>query len=163
MFLDAREVPDGSEIEADLCLIGGGAAGITIAREFRGRNVRVALLESGDEEPDSATQALYAGAVTGLPYFPLDTARLRQFGGTTNHWGGLCRPFEAADLEARDWIPHSGWPITLADLQPYYQRAAALLQIARPDAWATDDWSSHDPRPPFPLDRSRVETQLVQV
>src|SRR5262245_11554747 len=45
-FLDARHEEAGSVIETDLCIIGSGAAGITIAREFIGSSIRVCLLEA---------------------------------------------------------------------------------------------------------------------
>lgn len=83
MFVDARTVPDGSLIEADVCLVGAGAAGITIALELRAWSLRTALHESGWLTPDPATPALYVGKVLGRPYFPLESARTRHFGGTT--------------------------------------------------------------------------------
>ena len=76
---------------------------VTLAREFIGEPFRVCLLESGGLEFEPATQALYQGETIGLPY-PLDTTRLRYFGGTTNHWSGWCRPLDETDFEKRDWI-----------------------------------------------------------
>ena len=75
MLVDARTVPDGSRIEADVCIVGAGAAGITMARELRRRPLRVVVLESGGLEPDRATRSLSRGEVTGHPYFRLDQAR----------------------------------------------------------------------------------------
>ena len=117
MFLDLRQIPDGTALEADLCIVGAGAAGITIARQFIGRPITVTVVESGGLEPDEATQALYQGAIVGQPYFDLDVTRLRYFGGSTNHWGGWCAPLHDIDFEARDWVPHSGWPIARYDLE----------------------------------------------
>ena len=51
------------------------------------------------------------------------------FGGSTNHWGGMCSPLDPLDFEKRDWVPYSGWPITAADLAPYYARAHSLLGL----------------------------------
>ena len=56
-------MPDGFVAEADVCIVGAGAAGITIARELRGQPLRVAVLESGWLAPDPVTQSLYAGEV----------------------------------------------------------------------------------------------------
>ena len=53
MILDARKIPDGQVLEADVCIIGAGAAGISLAREFRNKRFRVILLESGGFEPDA--------------------------------------------------------------------------------------------------------------
>ena len=128
MFIDGRNVPDGTIVEAEIAIIGAGAAGISIARALRNTDARVVLIESGglDFEPD--TQDLYSGESVGIPY-TLDTSRLRYFGGSTNHWGGWCRPFEPIDFEQRDWVPHSGWPISRADLDPYYVRANEVCQV----------------------------------
>src|SRR5262249_2786020 len=81
MQIDGRWVPNGREVTADLCIVGAGAAGITIALGLAGTSLRIALVESGGFDLDPDTQALARGDSTGLPYFPLETARLRCFGG----------------------------------------------------------------------------------
>src|SRR4051812_11442568 len=162
MFVDARTIPNDAIIEADICIIGAGAAGITLARQFSGQPFRVVVLESGGLKPDNATQSLYAGKSTGLPYYPLETARLRMFGGTTNHWGATCRPFSPIDFETRDWIPHSGWPIRMDDIQPYYDRARAICSVGSPD-WKVADWEQRDRLPILPLPSSRVASRVAQV
>src|SRR5580698_3226439 len=101
MLLDARQLTPGTAIRADICIIGAGAAGITLAKDLAGSRYEVAVLESGDVTYDPATQSLYAGSVLGRPYPPLDRDRLRYLGGSTNHWQGSCRPFNASDLA--DW------------------------------------------------------------
>ena len=161
MFADARDVEAGTELEADLCIVGAGAAGITLAREFIGGSVRVVLLESGGFDYEADTQALYEGRQKGgIEYFPLETARLRQFGGTTNHWGGLCRPFEEVDFQPRDWIPHSGWPIDKTELDPFYERARVVANLPSP-LWSADEWVQRDHLSPLKLGRS-FETRVAQ-
>ncbi|HEY7113493.1 MAG TPA: GMC family oxidoreductase [Thermoanaerobaculia bacterium] len=123
MFLDARNLPPDAVVETDVCIVGGGAAGIVLARELCGQPFRVALLEAGGLDAASAEPALHEGEIVGIPYYPLDRARLRYFGGSTNHWGGWSRPLDPLDFESRPWIPHSGWPIARRDLDPYYERA----------------------------------------
>jgi choline dehydrogenase-like flavoprotein len=123
----------GALIEADLCIIGAGAAGITIAQEFAGSAVRVCILESGDLDFNWQTQALYEGANVGLPYFGLDVCQIRYFGGNTNAWGGWCRPFDPIDFNHRPWVAHSGWPFPATELRAYYRQAHALCQIASDD------------------------------
>ena len=163
MIDDARTVPADSALTADLCIIGGGAAGITIGRELAGSSVRVIILESGGLDFETPVNDLDKGDVVGLPYFPLDTARLRYFGGSTNHWGGVCRPLEPIDFEARDWIPGSGWPITRADLDAYYPRAATIagLKVAN---WDLARWSpvSRYPVWPFAPD-DPIESVVAQI
>ena len=134
MIDDLRNGGPGSPLEADICLIGAGATGITLAREFIRSRVRVCLVESGGLELEDATQRLYAGESIGLPQYGMEIGRLRFFGGTTNHWGGRCTPLDALDFQPRPWIPWSGWPITDADLAHHYARARDVcgLGVERP-------------------------------
>jgi NADPH-dependent 2,4-dienoyl-CoA reductase/sulfur reductase-like enzyme len=62
----ARKLASGTTIEADVCVVGAGAAGIAIAREFAGRSERVALIEGGGLDLRHRNQALYMGANIGL-------------------------------------------------------------------------------------------------
>jgi choline dehydrogenase-like flavoprotein len=143
---DGRGVPEGQELATDVCVIGAGAAGITIADALTGSSLGVVLLESGGLDFDVETNGLNAGANVGLPYFPLDGSRLRYFGGSTNHWGGYCRPLEPVDFEDRPWIPLSRWPIDRADLDPYYPAARPIVGLTEPNG---------DPAPLIAADRSR--------
>ena len=95
MLDDARTVPRDKTIETDLCIVGAGPAGITIARELAHTGMSVLLLESGGFEFDQKTQDLYAGEAVGQ-FRPrkrsyVSQVRLRYFGGSTNHWTGWCR------------------------------------------------------------------------
>jgi len=117
------------DVEADLCVVGAGAAGIAIAHSFIGSSVRVCLLESGGLGGEQRNQALYEGSSSGHIEFNPGTSRMRVFGGSCNLWGGGCIPLGSDDLKARDWVPHSGWPIDYADLEPYYARARSFCQL----------------------------------
>lgn len=141
MVVDGRSVAAGYAINTDVCILGAGAAGITLAREFSGASFQVCLLESGGFDFDKTTQSLYEGTTSGQPYYPLEVCRLRYFGGTTNHWGGFCRPLDDIDFEARDWVPGSGWPFRKQELMPYYERAQPVCQIG-PVAYDYGDWES---------------------
>jgi choline dehydrogenase-like flavoprotein len=132
MVIDTRALAPGRELHYDVCIVGAGAAGITIARALQSDHRRVALLESGGFEFDDRTQSLYRGITeaTGLNHDRyLIASRLRFFGGTTHHWAGMCRPLDPSDFAIRPWVPNSGWPIGLDDLAPYYTRAADILQF----------------------------------
>jgi choline dehydrogenase-like flavoprotein len=128
MIVDARTIPTDSVIETDLCIIGAGAAGITIASECIDQPFQIVLAESGGLEYEEQTQALYAAENVGLEYHP-QWARLRYFGGSTNHWGGACRPLDPIDFEERDWVPNSGWPFGYEELRPYYARANETCRL----------------------------------
>jgi choline dehydrogenase-like flavoprotein len=148
MHIDARTLEDGSLIEGDLCIVGAGAAGISMALEWINAGRKVVLLEGGGFDFEPRMQDLYRGDIVGLPYYPLHAARLHYFGGTTNHWAGMCSPYDPIDFEVRPWVPHSGWPITRADLDPFYERAQKVLELtpyydydATRGAAATRRWS----------------------
>lgn len=160
MFIDARKIPKNTVVRADVCIVGAGAAGITLAREFKGAPFKVCLLESGGLEYDVETQSLYKGQTAGQPYFPLEAARLRFFGGTTNHWGGACRPLDDIDFESRDWLPHSGWPFDRSHLVPFYERAQSVLQLG-PFAYAGKDWETAE-RPQAPFRDGTLTSAVIQ-
>ncbi len=146
MFIDSHELPTGTEIETDLCVIGAGAAGMAIGREFMNSGIKVAVLESGGLYFDPEIQALYEGELSGLRHDPLDLVRLRYFGGSTNHWAGQCRPFFELDFETREGLPYSGWPFGLKDVEPYYLRAATFAQAGSFN-YDPDRWLSHPDAP----------------
>lgn len=129
MLIDALQLPEDTLIEKDICIVGAGAAGITLAREFINQPYQVCLLESGGLNFDEVTQSLYAGENTGASYFPLKESRARYLGGSTNLWAGWSRPLDEFDFEHRSWLPYSGWPFTKADLAPYYERAQAASHL----------------------------------
>ncbi len=119
MFVDTRRLDDASSIEAEVCVIGGGVGGITLALEFEKRGVGACLIESGGFAADEATRDLYRGESIGLPYLFADGCRCRFLGGSGNCWGGWCRPLGEEDFGRREWVPYSGWPFAKSELQPY--------------------------------------------
>ena len=162
MHIDARTLPNGSLLEADLCIVGAGAAGISMALEWIGSRHKVLLLEGGGLEYEAAVQDLYRGEIVGLPYYPLQAARLHYFGGTTGHWAGFCATMDPIDFAKRDWVPHSGWPIRREDLDPFYARAQPLLQLG-PYEYAASDWQRRDSTlVPLPLDPRVLWTKMWQ-
>jgi choline dehydrogenase-like flavoprotein len=159
-FVDARKIPSGTPIEADLCIIGSGPAGISLAREFANTATRIAILETGGLNFEPDIHKLAAIENVGMPY-DVDGCRLRYFGGSSNHWGGQCVRLEKIDFEERDWIPLSGWPFGLDHLMPYYDRAHDVHEIGE---------NSYDPKPVldklkyqlFPLSGDRIESGIAR-
>jgi choline dehydrogenase-like flavoprotein len=100
MFIDLRNLPDGQTIDADICIVGAGAAGITLAMELLGHDFRIALLESGGLEFEDDVQNLNDGACVSEQQVDLLWSRLRYFGGTTGHWGGMCGPLQPIDFRS---------------------------------------------------------------
>ena len=152
MFVDSRKLSDGSELVTDVCIVGAGPAGITLAKEFIGRKFRVCLLEGGDINLDEDTASLSEGETVGAPFAPLKDMRRRQFGGMSNVWcielhqgrtGIRYVDLDAIDFEKRDWIPYSGWPITKDDLIPFYERAHVLCQLGAYN-YSTQPWETEN-------------------
>jgi choline dehydrogenase-like flavoprotein len=144
MHADARLLENDTLIEGDICIVGAGAAGISMALEWSNGPNKVILLEGGGFEYDPKIQDLYAGKTTGQPYYPLMSSRLHYFGGTTGHWAGFCSPMDSIDFAKRSWVEHSGWPITRADMDPYYARAQAKIELG-PYNYDMAFWQNNDP------------------
>ncbi len=118
-----------SGFEAQVCVMGSGPAGVTIARELAAAGIPVVLLEAGGVDPTEESQEFYKGIVEGDPYFELDATRLRYFGGSSNHWAGWCRVMDAVDFEAKPHVPDSGWPIKRGDLEPFFAKVHEILDL----------------------------------
>lgn len=164
MLIDIRELAPDSPIEAELVIIGGGIAGITLAREFEQSGLDVCLLESGGVEPEAEVQELYAGRArmhgAGNDSLEIDeyltSSRFRYFGGSGNAWGGKCVPLDPADFSKRDWVPDSGWPFSRSDLQPFYDRASDLFDICRFPEDSSGHWTEE--RPAIDLDDAGLQS-----
>ena len=134
MLRALTDVDQDATLEFDVCVVGAGAAGITLAHRLRSSNLEVALLEAGGfERPEIGPEHPYRGENAGRRYSLLAT-RLRYFGGTTNHWGGWCRPLDELDFRKRPHIPLSGWPFGREELIDHYREAGRYCQI-HPLGW----------------------------
>jgi choline dehydrogenase-like flavoprotein len=140
MFLDGRRVDSGTTITTEVCIIGGGLAGLIVSRDLSSRKIESCVIESGGFEPDDDTRDLYRGESVGLPYSFADGCRSRYLGGSSNCWGGWCRPMDPFDYERRSWVAHSGWPFGSEELAPYYERAQTELQLGI-NNYDTDYWT----------------------
>ncbi len=123
----AGQSPFGNEY--DVCVCGSGPAGITTARKLAARGKRVLLLEAGGVEPSAASIDVYRGKSVGATYWGVESCRLRYFGGTSNHWTGLCGVFDDIDFAARDIWGLPGWPITRKQAYAHIDEAAEILDL----------------------------------
>ena len=142
MIIDANELEDNHSIRSRVCIVGGGVAGITLALELEKQGISSIILEGGGEQYESESQLLYRGKNLGKKYYSMDTARLRWLGGTSNHWGGNCRELDELDFETRDWVNHSGWPISKRTLDDFYLRAKAYLRLDKQRGFEAEEWQS---------------------
>jgi choline dehydrogenase-like flavoprotein len=145
MIRNGQDIASGSVVRTRVCVVGSGPAGITVAWWLQKAGIDVVLIEGS--RAASSLQAswpdkklLYAGEVAGVmatnepdflttPFYPNQSPseRERFFGGTSTHWGGQSRPLDAVDFEDRPGFP--GWPITRADLDPYFAQAVPFCML----------------------------------
>ena len=168
MIVDGESIASGDRRRADVCILGAGAAGITLARELEGTGLTVIVLESGAETLEPDIQDLARGEVVGEPLgfvdnpATLDSVRLRQLGGTTNHWSGFCRPFSEVDMEVRPELALSGWPFPRSELDPWYEAAHPILRIG-PNRFDWQYWAEAHGLGEAVLDTDLVRTEVFQV
>jgi choline dehydrogenase-like flavoprotein len=149
MLVDTTTQIPGDFLQFDVCIVGSGPAGMTLAREISRSGFRVCLLESGGYKPAEEAQNLCAGAVDSAHGYREQTlleGRRRQFGGTANLWNHEMRgksarhirylPLDEIDFERRDWVPESGWPFSRREMQPFYERAQEVCGIGKFDCRA---------------------------
>ncbi len=153
IYLNMESKEQAAQLSSDyeVIIVGGGAAGLTIARELAEHHIRICVVESGSLGETPETEALNAVEVTGYLEDPRVQVmregwhgwqtkfwsanvqkyglRTRGLGGSTSAWGGKVSLFDEVDFAARDWIPHSGWPIGQGELAPYTERGAERLGL----------------------------------
>ena len=161
MLVDANEVSNRDGLNCDICVVGAGAAGITLAKSFLGSDVNVIVLEAGSTKADMDSQKVYSGKNVGLEYYELMFSRMRMLGGSTVHWGGWCRALNEIDFEKREPIPMSGWPFSKAELDAYYEKAHELCELG-PYNYDVAFWEKHRGAPRIPLDSTKIITEILQ-
>jgi choline dehydrogenase-like flavoprotein len=112
----------------DVCIVGTGPAGITLARKLSKFGKKVVLLEAGGLDYSEESQDFYDCESVGHDGWPKFT-RLRYFGGTSNHWSGRCRPFDSSDFDVRKINGLPGWPIRYTAIKPYLKEAMEILDL----------------------------------
>ncbi|WCT75086.1 GMC family oxidoreductase [Sphingomonas naphthae] len=139
MILDADGLGESGMVQGDIAIVGGGAAGITIAQALAGSGLTVILIESGTKRRGEPGADGFRGESIGTAMDPAG-GRFQGLGGSTNRWTGRCAPLDPIDLAPRDWVPHSGWPIGWDELARWYGPAEAVcgLSDAAPVPPATD-------------------------
>lgn len=140
MLVDAHDIEEGCTHDCDVCIVGAGAAGITLAKRLAGTSLEVYLLESGGIDGAERDRSPREVELVGLPYSALSGPEAEYLGGATNEWGGYCAPLDPIVFEERPWVPHSGWPLSRTDLDPYYAVAQRIVR-AEPYQYDAKHWA----------------------
>lgn len=117
-----------SKKQYDVIIFGAGPAGFSTALSLP-KSFKILLVEAGDINYSEASQVFYDGKVIGDKYFDLKVCRLRQLGGSSNHWAGKSRTLDSFDFAYKDYAKMASWPISKSDLQNYLLPACNLLKI----------------------------------
>jgi choline dehydrogenase-like flavoprotein len=152
-IVDLRHAPPAGPLETDVCVVGAGAAGLTVASELGRAGRDVVLLESGGFAPEEETQALNDLAVTGYPVRENFMSRARYYGGSCNLWAGRSMRLSPEDMEAESDPERAGWPLSHGELARWYPAAARVLGLPDP---ALFEAAAHSPT------MSRVERGLFE-
>ena len=104
-----------------VAIFGSGPAGITTALELEKKNIKCLLIEAGNENYSETSQKFYKGKIIGDLVTDLSSNRLRQFGGSSGHWGGWSKPLEKYNFKL--------WPLKYNELNSYSKRTCEILNI----------------------------------
>ncbi len=160
-YIDALKLDDEHFFETDICIVGAGISGITLAKKLSELGNDVTLVEAGGERGHSGYQDIFKGEIENYHTdSPLTQFRSSQLGGTSGFWGGRCIPFDEMDFKKRSYIKNSGWPIGLVDIEPFYPEALELCEAG------AFEFSPRAPKlfgPDFPYDSQELDSALKQL
>lgn len=118
--------------DAQICVVGSGPVGLSLAVECARKGIRTLLLEAGGEAAMPQIQQLSdAHLVEPARHDDMSIAVARRLGGTSHLWGGRCLPFDPIDFKPRDGVD-ARWPVSYKEMAAYLPRAVAATQSGAP-------------------------------
>jgi choline dehydrogenase-like flavoprotein len=169
MLQDARSIAPGERLDADLCVIGSGPAGLALVQELRGSGLRILVLESGGLEESARRNDLSRLDSDSLYGSETRIENTRRVGGNANVWhietaagrrNVRMVPYTRADFQPREAVGSPGWPIDYDAYMGWIRRAQDHLDLP-PATFHADEAADLEARP-FPLEGSGIETHLFR-
>ena len=106
-------------------IVGTGPAAYSLAKKLEEKKISSLMIEAGDMDYSDESQNFYKGKVIGNnSIVSLSNSRLRQFGGTSGVWSGLCRTLDDYDFK--------NWSIKKDDVKTYEKEALKILNLNEP-------------------------------
>jgi choline dehydrogenase-like flavoprotein len=113
--IDSNSLANPDRLRSQVCIIGAGIAGLTLAHKLTHLGVDVLLLEAGGRTPESFAEVHQRGE----PHPGTSEAGVRALGGTSLTWGGQLLP-----------LPEdANWPVSSTELAPFTAEAEHLLGV----------------------------------
>lgn len=116
------------DIDAEICVAGGGMAGLVLASQL-GETRRVVVLESGPATGDPLDELNEVEDI-GARYRTARTGRVRVLGGSSTVWGGRLLPITPADMAARPHLDAAAWPIAWEELDRHTAAVESVMGVA---------------------------------
>ncbi len=114
----------------DVCVIGSGFAGLTLAQRVVDGGRTAVVLEAGTRPgaPDAGTAEAFDFVNAGASPYPVNRSRVIALGGTSHHWTGSVNRLRPTDFRVRsEFGMDVDWPLTYAELAPWYCEAERIL------------------------------------
>ena len=130
-IVNLRDVPPGTAIVSDICIVGSGPAAFALANELANTRHQVLIVESGaaNGEQDFSVAQNEIESVGAPRVMDQTKVRNRVLGGASHTWSGRCTTFDEIDFETRPWVPFSGWPLRAQDIEASLEKAAHTLGL----------------------------------
>jgi choline dehydrogenase-like flavoprotein len=129
MHIDLEQLEAGATPRAEFCVVGGGVAGLILARRLAAAGRQVMVLEAGGLELEERSQALYAAEMPAERHGGSTEGRFRTFGGSSTRWGGQLLPFSADVFTPPAGSAAPAWPIGEEALLPYYGQVQEIFEV----------------------------------